>query len=146
MKFPKLLILILFPLSIAAFLDRFHYGAYFAHGSLVYFLYNGYFTDLVQPFGLYFVLCLSEPWLAWMRPWWTKVLIVFLLPSAMEILQGLGWNVFGRGFDRFDFLAYALGGLFAAFVERKALARLAFWSLTPPHAGFGQDHVSSKNT
>jgi hypothetical protein len=81
---------------------------------------------------LYFVLCLFERRLIWVRPWWVKALIVFLLPSAMEGLQGLGLNVLGRGFDPFDFLAYAAGGLLAALVERRALARLGYWSPTPP--------------
>jgi hypothetical protein len=128
MKFPKLLTLIVIPLSIALFLDMFHYGMYFAPGSLVYTLYSGYFTDLVQPFGLYFVLCLFEGRLTWVRPWWIKALIVFLIPSTMELLQGLGLDVLGRGFDPFDFIAYAAGGLLAALVERRALARLGFWS------------------
>ena len=135
MKFPKLLILILIPLSIVLFLRSFPYGAYFEPGSLVYILYASYFTDLVQPFGLYFVLCLLEHWLTWLRPWWIKALIVILVPSAMELLQGLGLNVLGRSFDPFDLLAYAAGGLLAALVERRALARLAFWS--PPTSKFG---------
>ncbi len=144
MKFPKLLILVCIPLTITVFLDRFPYGAYFEPGSLIYILYNGYFTDVVQPLGLYFMLCLFEPWLAWLRPWWTKVLIVFLLPSMMEILQGLGLNVFGRGFDLFDFLAYALGGLLAAIVEQRLLARLRFWSPPSPNAGGEVDQLSRK--
>ena len=83
MKFPKPLILIFIPLSIALFLYQFPYGAYFEPGGLDYTLYASYFTDLVQPFGLYFVLCLVEPCLTWIRLWWVKALIVFLLPSAM---------------------------------------------------------------
>lgn len=144
MKFIKFIILICIPLSIVMFLDKFHHGAYFDHESLVYTLYNGYFTDIVQPFGLYFVLCLSEPWLTWMRPWRIKALIVFLLPSIMEILQGLGLNVFGRGFDPFDFLAYAVGGLLAALLERLALARLGFWSPPPPSLVGERDRFSPK--
>ena len=67
-----------------------------------------------------------------MRPWGVKTLIVFMLPSAMELLQGLGLNVLGRGFDPFNLLAYATGGLLAALVERQVLAQLGFWSsLTP---------------
>jgi hypothetical protein len=135
MKFPKLLILILIPLSIALFLDKFPYGAYFEPGSLIYTLYASYFTDLVQPFGLYFVLCLFESRLTWVRPWWIKTLIVFLVPSAMELLQGLGLNMLGRSFDPFDIFAYAAGGLLAALVERRALARLGFWSPPTPNSG-----------
>jgi hypothetical protein len=65
-------------------------------------------------------------------------LIVFVLPSAMELLQGLGLNVLGRGFDPFDFLAYAAGGLLATLVERQVLARLKFWSPPASNAG-GED-------
>lgn len=137
MKFPKLLILIFIPLSITLFLDKFPYGAYFEPGSLTYSLYASYFSDLVQPFGLYFVLCLFERRLALVRPWWIKALIVFLVPSAMELLQGLGLNVLGRGFDPFDFLAYAAGSLLAALVEHRLLAQLGFWS--PPNRKVGTE-------
>jgi hypothetical protein len=130
-KFPKLIILLLIPLSIALFLGNFHYGAYFEPRSLAYAFFSGYFTDLIQPFGLYFVLCLVEPWLKWMRPWWVKTLIVFLVPSVMELLQGVGLNVLGRGFDPLDFVAYAVGGLLAALVEQQVLARLGFWRPDP---------------
>jgi hypothetical protein len=126
-RIPKLIILLFIPLSIALFLENFPYGKYFEPGSVAYFLYASYFTDFVQPFGLYFVLCLFEPWLKWMRSWWVKALIVFLVPSVMELLQGMGLNILGRGFDPFDFLAYAAGGLLAALVERQALAHLGFW-------------------
>ena len=137
MKFPKFLILVFIPLSIVLFLDRFHYGMVFAPGSLVYTLYSAYFTDIVQPFGLYFVLCLLEGRLTWVRPWWVKALIVFLIPTLMELLQGFGLNVLGRSFDPFDFLAYAAGGLLAALLERGALARLGFWSSLAPNSGVG---------
>ncbi len=128
MKFPKLFILLFIPLAIALFLENFPYGVYFAPGALAYRLYAGYFTDFIQPFGLYFVLCLPEPWLAWMRPWRVKTLLVFLVPSAMELLQGLGLDVLGRDFDPLDFLAYAAGALLAALFERQVLARLKFWN------------------
>ena len=101
-------------------------------GSLIFTLYASYFTDTVQPFGLVFMLCLFEHRLTWTRPWWIKTLIVFLLPTAMELLQGLGLNVLGRGFDPFDLLAYAAGGLLAALVEQQVLARLGFWSSPTP--------------
>jgi hypothetical protein len=144
MKFPKLLILIFIPLSIALFLNWFPYGAYFEPGSLIYILYASYFNDLVQPFGLYFVLCLFERKSIWVRTWWIKALIVFLVPSAMELLQGLGLNVLGRGFDPFDFLAYAAGGLLAALVEQLALARFGFWSPQTPNVAVRIDHPSKK--
>lgn len=127
MRFPKLIILLVIPATIALFLGNFPYGKYFEPGSLAFFLYASYFTDLVQPFGLYFILCLLEPWLTWIRPWWVKTLLVFLIPSVMEILQGFGLDVLGRGFDPLDFVAYAAGGLLAALVERQLLARLGFW-------------------
>jgi hypothetical protein len=126
-RLPKLVIILFILLSIWLFLENFHYGAYFEVRSLTYAFFSGYFTDIVQPLGLYFILCLFEPWLVWMRPWWVKTLVVFLIPSAMEILQGFGLNVLGLSFDPFDLLAYAIGGLLAALVERQVLARLGFW-------------------
>ena len=128
-KLPKLFIIIAIPLGIALFLENFPYGAYFEPGGLAYTLYASYFIDLVQPFGLYFILCLFEGVFPPLRPWWVKALIVFFVPSGMELLQGFGLNVLGSGFDRFDFLAYAAGGLIAALTERQGLARLKFWDL-----------------
>lgn len=127
LSLPKLILLLLIPLSIALFLENFPYGAYFEPGSPAHTFYAGYFTDLAQPFGLYFLLCLIEPWLPRLRSWRVKALTVFLVPAAMELLQGLGLDVLGTGFDPFDFLAYASGGLLAALAERQALARLGFW-------------------
>jgi hypothetical protein len=127
----KAAILLVIPVAIMLFLNNFPYGAYFEPGSLAFRLYAGYFTDLLQPFGLYFALCLPEPWVAWLRPWWVKALIVFLLPAGMEVLQGLGLNALGRGFDPLDFAVYAAGGLLAALVERQGLARLKFWETHP---------------
>ncbi|MFZ5910327.1 MAG: hypothetical protein ACOYYU_09955 [Chloroflexota bacterium] len=127
-QFPKLIVLLLIPLSIALFLESFPYGAYFEPRSLAYAFFAGYITDIVQPFGLYFVLCLIEPWLPFLRGWRVKALTVFLLPATMELLQGLGVNALGASFDLLDFPAYAAGGLLAALVERQALARLGFWT------------------
>jgi hypothetical protein len=126
-KLPRLFILLAIPLGIALFLDNFHYGAYFEPGGLAFRLYGSYFTDLVQPFGLYFILCLFEGIFPFLHPWWVKALIVFLLPSGMEIFQGFGLNILGRGFDGLDFLAYAAGGSLAALTERQGFARLKFW-------------------
>ena len=124
----KLLILIAILLNIALFLENFPYGAYFEPGGFAHRLYASYFTDLIQPFGLYFVFCIIEGIFPFLKPWWVKMLIVFLIPSGMEILQGFGLDVLGRGFDGFDFLAYATGGAMAVFTERQILARLKFWN------------------
>ncbi|MBI5935512.1 MAG: hypothetical protein HY867_17560 [Chloroflexi bacterium] len=123
----KLFILIAIPLGIALFLENFHYGAYFEPGGLACRLYASYFTDLIQPFGLYFILCMFEGLIPSLKSWWGKALIVFLIPAGMEILQGFGLDILGRGFDGFDFLAYAAGGLLAALIERKALANMKIW-------------------
>jgi hypothetical protein len=126
----KFILLLFIPLFIFFFFREFPYGAFLEPGSTAYLLYSGYLADVLQPFGLYFGLCLIEPWLVWMKLWWVKTLLVVLLPVLLEILQGVRlYKLPGSTFDPFDLLAYACGGLLAALVERRLLSRFGFWKV-----------------
>ena len=84
---------------------------------------NGYLVDLLLPFSLVLLLGLVEHTV--LRPSWVRALLVFLVGSAVEVLQYSGLPLFGETFDPFDFLAYAGGALAAMAFERLVLLRTA---------------------
>src|SRR5512137_1109896 len=61
--------------------------------------YQAYFSDIVIPFGFYFLLCVSEIQVAFLRPWYTKALATFSLAAFAEVLQGFGIHFIGTTFD-----------------------------------------------
>jgi hypothetical protein len=94
--------------------------------------YQGYFSDIVLPFGFYFLLCVVEIQFAFLRPWYTKALATFSLAACAEVLQGLGVHFLGSTFDPLDFVMYAAGAGAAAVLERWGFARVfSFWTGTP---------------
>ena len=91
-------------------------------------LYASYFSDVVVPLAAYFLLTPTEASFPPLRPWWVKAGLVFAAAAGAETLQGLGVEALGVTFDPLDYVAYALGVLVAALVDRKVLARwLSFW-------------------
>lgn len=101
------------------------------HGGL-YRLYYGYFSDLIVPFGVYFLLCAYEHRLSFLRHWHTKSIVVFSVASAAEILQYFGVYVLGVTFDPVDLLAYGAGVILAAIVDTQVFSRI-FKSWTINH-------------
>ncbi len=110
------------------FTTQFPYGAYL--DGLVFRLYASYANDLLQPFGLYFALCALDVVLPPLRPWQRKAALTVAIPLGMELWQ-LFWRsemavslataeMWGLGFafDPLDILAYVIGALSAAGVER----------------------------
>lgn len=89
---------------------------------------TGYVMDLLIPFSSYFLLSAAEVDWALLRPWWRKVAIVFAVISSAEVAQAFGYHIFGSTFDPRDLLAYGVGALAAAVVEKYFLKRLEFWS------------------
>jgi len=85
---------------------------------LVHDLYYSYFADLGLPFAFYFLFCISDDKIPFVRPWWVKCAIVFAAASAAEILQFFGVYALGVTFDPLDIAAYGAGVLFAAALER----------------------------
>jgi hypothetical protein len=93
-------------------------------------LFKSYFSDLVMPFGFYFLLSLDEQWIPVLKHWEVKWVIMFLLPSVAETCQYFGIPVLGSTFDPWDYLVYAIGVTFAAIVDTQVFPRIfGFWKL-----------------
>lgn len=91
--------------------------------------YQGYSSDIVIPFGFYFLLCVGEIQFPVLRPWYTKALATFSLAACAEVLQGFGIHVIGTTFDPIDFVMYALGVSATALLERRVFTQaFTFWS------------------
>ena len=82
-------------------------------------LYSSYFSDLVLPFMVYFLLCN----ITFLPKWWQKAAVTFGIATAAEILQFFGVYALGNTFDPLDIVAYAIGTLVAVCVERFIFAK-----------------------
>jgi len=121
-------------LLVIALIHVFRVGSYL-RGSL-FELYYGYFSDIVIPFGVYFLLCVKDASFRWLRHWYAKALLVFVVASAAEVMQAFGVPLLGRTFDPLDFVMFGAGVLLAAFVDRVLFARIVpFWSRKPLDVG-----------
>ena len=93
-------------------------------------LYYSYFSDLILPFGCYFLICAEEMYISILRHWGVKLAIAFLLPAIAETCQYFGIPVLGVTFDPFDYLMYAIGAAAAVVVDTQVFSRLfGFWNL-----------------
>lgn len=91
-------------------------------------LYSSYFSDLVLPFGFYFLLFLPDTRWPLLARWEVKAAAVFLMAAAAETLQYLGVDALGTVFDPLDYVMYAAGVTLAACVDTQLLRRtVAFW-------------------
>jgi hypothetical protein len=121
---------------VIALIHVFRVGTYL-DGTLLT-LYYGYFSDIIIPFGMYFLLCLNEFSIRFLKDWWVKALLVFAVASLTEVMQLFGVPLLGLTFDPFDFVMFGVGVLLAAFIDRALFTRLfPFWSLSktaPPDA------------
>jgi hypothetical protein len=96
----------------------------------LYDLYYSYFSDLVLPFGCYFLLCADELWMPILGRWEAKSAIAFLIPSIAETCQYFGIPVLGSTFDPLDYLMYGIGAISAAVVDTQVFSRIFdFWTL-----------------
>ena len=93
-------------------------------------LYYSYFSDIIVPFGMYFLLCLNEVSFRFLRDWWVKALVVFGITSLTGLGQAVGIPLLGLTFDPLDFVMFGVGTLLAVIVDRVLFERaLPFWSL-----------------
>lgn len=93
-----------------------------------YIIYYSYFSDLVLPFGAYFLFCSSELSFPILKDWKVKTGFTFLLPAAAETCQYFGLPVLGSTFDPLDYLMYGAGALMAALVDVQLFTRIfKFW-------------------
>jgi hypothetical protein len=111
-------------------------GYYLDQRAWPYKLYISFFNDLALPFGFYFLLCLLEKWFPALQRWQVKCFLAWSLPASFEIGQFIYQKsgltqilmMYGGAFDPLDLVAYAAGGLLAALLERRVLARVfKFW-------------------
>lgn len=87
-------------------------------------LYYGYFSDIVVPFGMYFLLSLKGERASPFGDWRRRAALVFGIASATEVMQAFGVPLLGRTFDVFDFVMFGAGVALAVVVDRRILVRL----------------------
>jgi hypothetical protein len=94
-----------------------------------YNLFVSYFSDLVLPFGYYFLLSLPGKRQPIIKRWEVKLALVFTMASVAETCQFYGIPVLGSTFDPLDFLMYGIGCTAAAITDRYVFPRLfTTWS------------------
>ena len=92
-------------------------------------IYYSYFSDILLPFGFYFLLCITQYQIPLLKRWQVKMLISFLLPSFAETLQLFGIYALGSTFDPVDYVMYGIGSVTAAIIETIMFKRIfEFWS------------------
>ncbi|MDC0325525.1 hypothetical protein OAM01_02090 [bacterium] len=123
----RVIVGIVIMVTIAA-IHTFRIGSYL-NGDL-YTNYYSYASDLMLPFDTYFLLCMNEFQLGFLRKWYVKALIVFSVMTFSEILQLFGVYFFGVTFDMVDILMYGIGVAFAALLDKQVFERfIPFWKL-----------------
>ena len=113
-------------LTVIALIHIFRIGSYL-DGDL-YLLYYSYASDLMLPFGAYFLLCINEVHIRILRKWYVKAAIIIGFTTLAEILQLMGIYALGITFDPFDILAYMAGAGIAVLFDRFFFKRFVpFW-------------------
>ncbi len=113
-------------LLVIACIHIFRLGSYL-EGRL-YYNYYSYFSDIILPFGVYYLLSLNDFSIPFLRSWIVRAAIIFGLASFAEIMQGFGIHLLGSTFDPKDFVMYGTGVIVAVVVEKLVFERwLPFW-------------------
>lgn len=95
-----------------------------------YNLYYSYFSDLILPFGFYFLLSADEVRIPVLRSWKVKSAVAFAIPAIAETCQYFGLPVLGSTFDFVDYIMYGVGVGAAAVFDTQILSkRFKFWTL-----------------
>lgn len=87
------------------------------HGA-AYRLYYAYASDVLIPIAAYFLLCVNDARVPWLRSRRVKGIVVLAMASTAEILQGCGIPALGITFDPIDFLMYGAGVTIAMVLDR----------------------------
>ena len=125
-RFSRRRVIILSIMAVIAIIHILRIGDYLS-GELYNFYYC-YFSDLILPFGGYFLLCAAEFKLPILRHWKRKLVISFLVPALDETLQFFDIPVLGSTFDPLDYLMYAFGAISAAIIDTQVFPRIfKFW-------------------
>jgi len=121
---------------VIALVHLFRVGIYL-HGSL-FRLYYAYVSDVIVPFGMYFLLCLRDDRIPLLTDWRVKAILVFGVASSTEVMQAFGVPLLGSTFDPLDFVMFGAGVMLAAVADRVCLARLLpGWSAKTAGATIG---------
>ena len=115
-------------MSIIAAIHAFRLGSYFSGEA--YILYYSYASDIIIPFGFYFVLSMNEIQIKFLQQWYTKAFIVFGMATFTEIMQIFGFYVLGVTFDIFDILMFGIGVAIAVLIDKLIFDRfIPHWKI-----------------
>jgi len=94
----------------------------------LYNLYRCYFSDVIIPFGFYYLLCATEFKLPQMKSWKMKLAISFIFPTIAETLQLFGIPFLGSTYDPVDYIMYGIGSSTACIIEAQLFPIIfKFW-------------------
>ena len=123
MKTPTHKILLIIAIQIIiSLIHIFRLGQLFS-GKL-YILYYSYFSDLIIPFGFYFLLSINEFSIPFLRDWRVKSIIVFSTATTVEICQFFDMPVLGVTFDPIDIIMFGAGVIMAVLVDKQIFAQI----------------------
>ena len=123
----KILVIIIIQVM-SALIHIFRLGQIF-NGEL-YLLYYSYFSDLIIPFGFYFLLCANEFSIVFLRDWRVKSIIIFSVTTITEIGQYFGIHLLGVTFDPIDIIMFGVGVTLAAVFDKQVFSRIfKFWTI-----------------
>jgi len=98
--------------------------------SKLYIYYTSFFSDLLLPFGVYFLIAMNDWRYPVLRKWWVKAFLTFSIPTFAEILQSFGIYALGSTFDPLDILMYGIGVIMAVLLEKLVFEPyFSFWKL-----------------
>ncbi len=118
-------------MTIIVFIHVFRVGNYL-DGALHSFYYS-YVSDLIIPFGVYFLLCIAEFNIKIFRKWYVKALLIIGFTTLAEILQFFGIYAIGITFDFMDILMYIIGVGVAVIMDRLIFKQfIPFWDFEKP--------------
>ena len=123
-NFKRMAVAIVVILLIAA-IHIFRVGSFLSGRPFV--LYYSFFSDIVIPIAIYFLLCINDITLPILRGWRTKATLVFLIATATEIAQGFGIPILGNTYDILDFVMFGIGTLIAVGLDKLLSRVFSFW-------------------
>ena len=126
---PYLVQKLLVAMTVILFIAAIHIlrvGTYFS-GKL-FILYYSYFSDIVIPIGIYFLLCINDVSIPYLKNWKTKASIVFVIAASTEIAQAVGIPILGSTFDPLDFVMFGVGIFIAIGLDYLFSRVFSFWS------------------
>jgi len=120
------IIVVILILIIIALIHVFRIGSYLSEDLKI--LYYSYASDILIPFGLYFLISLNEVKYGFLRSWQTKAVIIFGFCFGAETLQAFGFYFLGQTFDFLDYFAYGFGVSSAVVVDQLIFKKfIPFW-------------------